>query len=64
MKGPADPGWRIVELSKHEVKGPVSDADFAHECQTQPKLAEIALLDVKAAWEMLRRRSPNSRAGR
>ena len=53
MVGPAQQGWRIVDLGSGAVEGPLTDADFAQARKRQPKLEGIETLPVEVAWDKL-----------
>jgi hypothetical protein len=53
MNGPADYGWRIVDVNTAQVEGPLSDEAFAVARKSRATLARVELLEVGVAWKKL-----------
>jgi hypothetical protein len=53
MNGPAEPGWRVVDLATDRVDGPLTDAAFERLRITRPEIAAINVRSVQDAWKAL-----------
>jgi hypothetical protein len=53
MNGPAEAGWRVVDLTTDRVDGPLTDAAFEHLRTTRPEITAINVRSVQDAWKAL-----------
>lgn len=53
MNGPAPEGWRVVDVQRSSVQGPLADSEMEMLRKSDPALQDISVQPVKEVWAHL-----------